>query len=93
MGGGRWYRGDCHVHSVHSTGADLTPEQLAAEARAAGLDFVATTEHNTDDGHDAWAPHAGDDLLVIMVRRSPPGRGTGSRSASGRGRWSSGGRS
>jgi PHP-associated len=65
MGGGRWYRGDCHVHSVHSTGADLTPEQLAAEARAAGLDFVATTEHNTADGHAAWTPHAGADLVVI----------------------------
>ncbi|TDC41571.1 CehA/McbA family metallohydrolase [Micromonospora sp. KC213] len=61
-----WYRGDCHVHSVYSHGADLTPAQLAAAARAAGLDFVATTEHNNSLGHEAWAPHAGDDLLVIL---------------------------
>lgn len=54
------------MHSIHSAGADLTPGQLAADARAAGLDFVATTEHNTADGHAAWAPHAGDDLLVIL---------------------------
>ena len=60
-----WYRGDCHVHSVYSDGK-LTPEQLAAGARAAGLDFIATTEHNTADAHGAWHAHAGDDLLVIL---------------------------
>ncbi|RAG83452.1 histidinol phosphatase [Streptacidiphilus pinicola] len=48
-----WYRGDCHVHSVHSDG-ELTPEQLTAEALAAGLDFLATTEHNTAAAHGAW---------------------------------------
>nr|WP_255620829.1 CehA/McbA family metallohydrolase [Pseudonocardia sp. DSM 110487] len=62
----RWYRGDCHVHSVHSNGADLTPEQLAAAAREAGLDFVATTEHNTADAHGAWGGLATDDLVVIL---------------------------
>ncbi|MGH3170978.1 MAG: CehA/McbA family metallohydrolase [Trebonia sp.] len=60
-----WYRGDCHVHSVYSDG-ELTPEQLAAAARAAGLDFIATTEHNTAEAHGAWRAHAGDDLLVIL---------------------------
>jgi len=44
----------------------LTPEQLAAGARAIGLDFIATTEHNTSDTHGAWGPLAGDDLLVIL---------------------------
>lgn len=62
--GRAWYHGDCHVHSVLSDG-ELTPAELAAAARAAGLDFVATTEHNTAAGHAAWAPYAGDDLLVI----------------------------
>ncbi|WP_042403895.1 CehA/McbA family metallohydrolase [Streptacidiphilus carbonis] len=61
-----WYRGDCHVHSVLSTAGELTPQQLAAAARAAGLDFIATTEHNTAEGHGAWAAHAGPDLLVIL---------------------------
>lgn len=60
-----WYRGDCHVHSVYSDGK-LTPGQLAAGARAAGLDFIATTDHNTADAHGAWREHAGDDLLVIL---------------------------
>jgi PHP-associated len=61
----RWYRGDCHVHSVHSHGGELTPEQLAAGAREAGLDFIATTEHNTSVAHGAWGPAAGD-LMVIL---------------------------
>ena len=62
----RWYRGDCHVHSVASHGGELTPEQLAAGARAAGLDFIATTEHNTAEAHGRWGPYAGEDLLVIL---------------------------
>ncbi|WP_266638139.1 MULTISPECIES: CehA/McbA family metallohydrolase [unclassified Streptomyces] len=61
-----WYRGDCHVHSVSSDSGELTPAQLVAGARAAGLDFLATTEHNTPETHDAWSQHIGDDLLVIL---------------------------
>jgi hypothetical protein len=67
VGRGRaWYRGDCHVHSDLSTGGELTPARLAADARAAGLDFLATTEHHTAAGHTRWGPHAGDDLLVVL---------------------------
>jgi PHP-associated len=54
------------VHSVYSNGADLTPGQLAVAAREAGLDVIATTEHNTSDAHGVWGPHAVDDLLVIL---------------------------
>jgi hypothetical protein len=61
-----WYRGDCHVHSVISNGGELTPEQLVVGARAAGLDFLATTEHNTADTHGAWSRYVDDDLLVIL---------------------------
>jgi len=63
--GAGWYRGDCHVHSVHSDG-ELTPGQLAAGARAAGLDFIATTEHNSARAHGSWGHLAGDDLLVVL---------------------------
>lgn len=59
-----WYRGDCHLHSVRSSGGELTPAELTAAARAAGLDFVAVTEHNTTDGYVDWVDHA-DGLLVI----------------------------
>lgn len=61
-----WYRGDCHVHSARSHGGELMPGQLAAGARVSGLDFIATTEHNTADTHGAWGQLADDDLLVIL---------------------------
>ncbi|MDW6065671.1 CehA/McbA family metallohydrolase [Streptomyces sp. FXJ1.4098] len=61
-----WYRGDCHVHSVASHGGELTPAELATGARAAGLDFLATTEHNSAETHGAWSRHVGNDLLVIL---------------------------
>ncbi|WP_199827531.1 CehA/McbA family metallohydrolase [Streptomyces xylophagus] len=64
--GGGWYRGDCHVHSMSSHGGELTPERLAGEARAAGLDFLAATEHNNADTHGVWGRYAGDDLLVVL---------------------------
>ncbi|MFJ9829238.1 CehA/McbA family metallohydrolase [Streptomyces sp. NPDC101160] len=60
-----WYRGDCHLHTVHSDGR-RTPAEVAALARAAGLDFIAGTEHNTHSGHGAWAGSAGDDLLILL---------------------------
>lgn len=59
-----WFRGDCHLHTVHSDGERL-PEDVAAEARAAGLDFIVTTDHNTSSSHAAWGPLAGDDLLIV----------------------------
>ncbi|MGX9891321.1 CehA/McbA family metallohydrolase [Streptomyces sp. NPDC002276] len=53
------------MHSVSSNGGELTPERLADEARAAGLDFLAATEHNNADTHGTWSRCAGDDLLVV----------------------------
>jgi hypothetical protein len=61
-----WYRGDLHVHSARSHGAELAPGQLTAAARASGLDFIAITEHNTADTHDAFGQLASDDLLVVL---------------------------
>ncbi|WP_030341746.1 CehA/McbA family metallohydrolase [Streptomyces sp. NRRL S-1022] len=60
-----WYRGDCHLHSWHSDGR-RTPAQIAALARAAGLDFVNSSDHNTNASHAHWADAAGDDLLVLL---------------------------
>jgi predicted metal-dependent phosphoesterase TrpH len=59
-----WYRGDMHIHSVHSDGR-RTLAQVAADARAAGLDFIASTEHNTSSAGLDWGRWAPDDLLVI----------------------------
>ncbi|WP_299537875.1 CehA/McbA family metallohydrolase [uncultured Streptomyces sp.] len=62
--GRAWYRGDCHLHSVHSDGR-RTPAQIAAAARAAGLDFINSSEHNTTSAHGAWGGLWGDDLLIL----------------------------
>jgi len=62
--GRAWYRGDCHLHTVHSDGK-RTPAQAAAAAREAGLDFITTTEHNTTSGHGAWEGLWGDDFLIL----------------------------
>ncbi|MFP5370943.1 MAG: PHP domain-containing protein, partial [Actinomycetes bacterium] len=42
---------DLHTHSSVSDGTE-TPAQLLATAKAAGLDVVALTDHDTTDG---WA--------------------------------------
>jgi hypothetical protein len=59
-----WYRGDCHLHTVYSDGG-RTPAQVAAAARARGLDFINSSEHNTPASHRVWGEYAGDDLLIL----------------------------
>jgi hypothetical protein len=62
--GTAWYRGDLHLHTVHSDGR-YEPDELAATARDVGLDFIVSTEHNTSSANQAWgACHTGG-LLVI----------------------------
>ncbi|MFB7333009.1 CehA/McbA family metallohydrolase [Streptomyces adustus] len=63
--GRAWYRGDCHLHSWYSDGR-RTPAEIAALARAAGLDFINSSDHNTHSAHAHWAAAAGDDLLVML---------------------------
>ncbi|MFF4895952.1 CehA/McbA family metallohydrolase [Streptomyces sp. NPDC001068] len=62
--GRAWYRGDCHLHTVHSDGKRL-PAEVATGARAAGLDFMVSTDHNTSSAHAVWGDYADADLLII----------------------------
>jgi hypothetical protein len=62
--GRAWYRGDCHLHTVYSDGKRL-PSEVAAGARAAGLDFMVSTDHNTNSSHAVWGQYAGSDLLIV----------------------------
>ena len=62
--GQSWYRGDCHLHTVYSDGR-RTPDQLVTDARAAGLDFMVSTDHNTSSSTLQWGDHATDDLLIL----------------------------
>jgi len=41
---GRWFRGNCHVHSTHSDGGKTTGE-LAEMYAGAGYDFLFRTDH------------------------------------------------
>lgn len=66
--GRAWYRGDMHLHTVHSDGSFL-PEEVAAGARAAALDFIVSTDHNTSSAHAIWGHHATPDLLIV---KTPP---------------------
>jgi hypothetical protein len=62
--GASWYRGDMHLHTVHSDGRRL-PAEVAAGARAAELDFIVSTDHNTSSSGGVWGDFAGPDLLII----------------------------
>jgi hypothetical protein len=62
--GSGWYRGDLHVHTVHSDGR-LETGDVADAARYAGLDFIVSTDHNTNAANREWATSVIDELLVV----------------------------
>ncbi|MGH3364524.1 MAG: CehA/McbA family metallohydrolase [Nocardioidaceae bacterium] len=62
--GRRWYRGDLHLHTVHSDGSRSLPEMVEA-AHSTGLDFFVSTEHNTSSASLSWGRHTRPDLLVV----------------------------
>lgn len=59
-----WYRGDLHSHSVHCDGSSTITEMGHAAARV-GLDFLATTSHNTTSG---WLVGATWPERVLWIR-------------------------
>lgn len=59
-----WYRGDLHLHTDHSDGC-RDPGELATAARAAGLDFIVSTEHNTNSANEIWGAVDTEGLLVV----------------------------
>lgn len=59
-----WYQGDLHLHTLHSDGR-RTPQELADEAVAQGLDFLISTEHNTNSANLSWGAYARPNLLII----------------------------
>jgi hypothetical protein len=62
--GARWYRGDLHLHTVHSDGErDLG--ELVSAAQVSGLDFIVSTDHNTNAANRAWPACRIGALLVI----------------------------
>ena len=59
-----WYRGDLHLHTVHSDGKRTQPEMIAA-AREAGLDFIGSSDHSTSSASYTWGRHTPPDFLVM----------------------------
>jgi hypothetical protein len=59
-----WYRGDLHLHTVHSDG-QLDPSEMVTAARDSGLDFIVSTDHNTNSANRAWPQCHTGPLLVI----------------------------
>jgi len=64
VSGARWFRGDLHLHTVHSDG-QREPDDMIAAARAGGLDFIVSTEHNTNSANRVWPACRTGGLLVI----------------------------
>lgn len=62
-GGHAWYRGDLHTHSHHSD-APGSLEDLVEAGLAAGLDFLAVTDHNTTS-HLRYLPALAALLVLI----------------------------
>ncbi|WP_068182716.1 CehA/McbA family metallohydrolase [Mycobacterium sp. UM_CSW] len=64
VGRAGWYRGDLHLHTVHSDG-QRHPGELVAAARDSGLDFIVSTDHNTNSANRVWPACRTGGLLVI----------------------------
>lgn len=64
VGGARWYRGDLHLHTVHSDG-ERDPGELVSAAHAGGLDFIVSTDHNTNSVNRVWPGCRTGSLLVV----------------------------
>ena len=47
----RWWKGDLHMHTVHSDG-NWTIAELISNAAKTGLDFIVITDHNTASHHE-----------------------------------------
>lgn len=63
---GTFYRGNLHTHSTRSDGA-RTPEQVVADYRARGYDFISLTDHFLPNAH--FRP--GEDGFVTVTDTRP----------------------
>ncbi|CAM3842132.1 CehA/McbA family metallohydrolase [Mucilaginibacter galii] len=59
-----WYSGDLHMHTLHSDGK-RTQQELVDEAVSKKLDYIISTEHNTNSANLKWGYYDPNNLLVI----------------------------
>lgn len=59
-----WYRIDTHVHTIYSDGKN-TPQQIIEMGKAAKLDGIISTDHNTTSSLWHWGSVQDPDFIVI----------------------------
>jgi hypothetical protein len=59
-----WYKGDLHMHTLHSDGK-RTQQELTDEAADKHLDYIISTEHNTNSANLRWGKHLKKGLLIV----------------------------
>jgi hypothetical protein len=59
-----WYRGDLHMHTLHSDGK-RSQQELVDEALDKKMDYIISTEHNTNSANLYWGKYNHKNLLVI----------------------------
>jgi predicted metal-dependent phosphoesterase TrpH len=62
--GPKWRRGDMHIHTDYSDGG-FTPADIVRFAQEANLEFMVSSEHNTNGANMFYGAIAPADLLVI----------------------------
>jgi len=65
--GSRWWRGDLHMHTVHSDG-NWTVAELVSSALSGGLDFISVTDHNTASHHPEVDRARADSQQPLVLR-------------------------
>lgn len=63
----RYYAGDLHTHSLHSTDARPSLDQMVALAKRRGLDFIVVSDHNTVTQLDFFAQVQRQQPDVLLV--------------------------
>jgi hypothetical protein len=65
-GGGRWYKGNTHTHTINSDG-DSTPDDVVKWYREHGYQFLVLTDHNVLTSVDGLnALHGADDRFLVI---------------------------
>ena len=66
-----WYRGDLHMHDVHSDGV-YSEAELVQRSKAAGLNFMIPTDHNTNSSNLNWGKYDSDSILIMNGEEVTP---------------------
>ncbi len=66
-----WYRGDLHMHDVNSDGV-FTQAELVKLSKAAGLQFIISTNHNTNSANLNWGKYDDSSILILNGEEITP---------------------